>query len=73
MLSIIKEYSQEVLDAKGRELNSLNNNNVFNWVDDHCQDIVSCYGSSQRNKRKIEVTLISGTGIWGKESVFELM
>ena len=37
MLSAIKEYSQEVLDAKERELNSLKENNLFNWVEDHGQ------------------------------------
>ena len=42
MLSAIKENSQEVLDAKERELNSLKDNNVFNWVEDHGQDIASC-------------------------------
>ena len=42
MLSAIKEYSQEVLDAKERELNSLKENNLFNWVEDHGQVSVSC-------------------------------
>ena len=42
MLSAIKEYSQEVLDAKERELNSLKENNLFNGVEDHGQVSVSC-------------------------------
>ena len=42
MLSAIKENSQEVLDAQERELNSLKENNVFNWVEDHGQVSVSC-------------------------------
>ena len=33
MLSAVKENSQEVLNAKERELNSLKYNNVFNWVE----------------------------------------
>ena len=42
ILSAVKENSQEVLDAKERELNSLKDNNVFNWVEDHVQESVSC-------------------------------
>ena len=42
MLSAVKENSQEVLDAKERELNSLKKNNVFNWVEDHGEESVSC-------------------------------
>ena len=42
MLSALKENSLEVLDAKKRELNRLKENNVFNWVEDHGQDSVSC-------------------------------
>ena len=42
MLSAVKENSQEVLDAKERELNSLKENNVFNWVEDHGEESVSC-------------------------------
>ena len=41
-LSAVKEKSQEVLDAKERKLNSLKENNVFNWVEDHGQHSVSC-------------------------------
>ena len=42
MLSTVKENSHEFLDAKKRELNSFKENNVFNWVEDHGQDSVSC-------------------------------
>ena len=42
MQSAVKENNQEVLDAKERELNSLKENNVFNWVEDQGQDSVSC-------------------------------
>ena len=42
MLSVVKQDSQEVLDAKERELSSLKGNNVFNWVGDHGQNSVSC-------------------------------
>ena len=40
MLSTVKENSQEVLDAKERELNNLKENNVFNLVGDHGPDSV---------------------------------
>ena len=49
MLSTVKENSQEVLDAKERELNNLKENNVFNLVGDHGPDSVLSKGSSQRN------------------------
>ena len=42
MLSAVKENSQEVLDAKERELNSLKENNVFKRVEDHGEESVSC-------------------------------
>ena len=42
ILSAVKENSQEVLDAKERELNSLKENNVFNCVERHGQGGVSC-------------------------------
>ena len=67
MQSAIKEYSQEVLDAKERELNSLKDNNMFNWVGDHGQDSVSCkwvFTEKQReNGSKMLKAHFSGTVI----------
>ena len=67
MLSAIKEYSQEVLDAKERELNSLKDNSMFNWVGDHGRDSVSCkwvFTEKQReNGSKMLKAHFSGTVI----------
>ena len=56
MLSAVKENSQEVLDAKERELSSLKDNNVFNWAEDHGQDSFSCKwvfrGKQKENGRR---------------------
>ena len=59
MLSAIKEYSQEVLDAKKRELNSLKDNNMFNWVGDHGQDSV---GGWERGSRQGQDRVGGGRG-----------
>ena len=40
MLSAVKENSQEVFDAKERQLNSLKDNIVFSWVENYGQDSV---------------------------------
>ena len=48
--------SQEVLDAEERESNNLKENNVFNWVEDHVQDSVSCkwvFTEKQKNASKM--------------------
>ena len=42
MLSAVKEYCINILDAKEREFNSLEDNYVFNWVENHDQGSVSC-------------------------------
>ena len=55
MLSTVKENSHEFLDAKKRELNSLKENNVFNWVEDHGQTVFHASGSSQRNIGSVKV------------------
>ena len=53
MLSVIKQDSQEVLDAKERELSSLKESNVFNWVEDHGQNSVSCRWVFTENGNKM--------------------
>ena len=53
MLSVMKENSQEVLDGKERELNSLKDSNVFNWPEDHGLDsVIKCSQKSRENGRK---------------------
>ena len=42
MLAAAKENTEGVLDGRERELNSLSYKNVFNLVEDHGQDSVSC-------------------------------
>ena len=42
MLAAVKKNTEGVLDSREIELNSLNYKNVFNLVEDHGQDSVSC-------------------------------
>ena len=37
-----QKHEQAVIDAKEKELKSLTENKVFTWVEDECQNAISC-------------------------------